>query len=71
MDCSQVEIHAIEEGSVVFPRVPLIRVEGPLLVTFPNQTLQPHSDLEIELVQSDLFTIHLELRKFSLWKTSK
>ncbi|CAM6092182.1 unnamed protein product [Calypogeia fissa] len=32
VDCSEVEIHAIAEGSVVFPRVPLIRVEGPLLI---------------------------------------
>ncbi|KAK0171706.1 hypothetical protein PV328_005126 [Microctonus aethiopoides] len=27
-----VTLHAIEEGSVVFPRVPLLRVEGPLIM---------------------------------------
>jgi len=30
MDTSQVEIHAMHEGTVVFPRMPVIRVEGPL-----------------------------------------
>ncbi|EFJ35203.1 hypothetical protein SELMODRAFT_166073 [Selaginella moellendorffii] len=32
LDCSDVVIHAIPEGSVVFPRVPLMRIEGPLWV---------------------------------------
>ena len=31
-DASGVKLYAIEEGSVVFPKVPLIRVEGPLPV---------------------------------------
>ncbi|XP_072042546.1 nicotinate phosphoribosyltransferase-like [Amphiura filiformis] len=30
LDCSDVELYSIAEGMVVFPRVPLIRLEGPL-----------------------------------------
>ncbi|XP_055681006.1 nicotinate phosphoribosyltransferase isoform X2 [Lutzomyia longipalpis] len=32
LTAKDVVLHAIEEGSVVFPRVPLIKVEGPLIV---------------------------------------
>ncbi|XP_020524560.1 nicotinate phosphoribosyltransferase 2 isoform X2 [Amborella trichopoda] len=32
IDCSDVEVYAISEGSVVFPRIPLMRVEGPIAV---------------------------------------
>ncbi|KAI9165967.1 hypothetical protein LWI28_023827 [Acer negundo] len=32
IDCSEVEVYAISEGSVVFPKVPLLRVEGPIAV---------------------------------------
>mmetsp|Transcript_1374 Transcript_1374/g.1836 ORF Transcript_1374/g.1836 Transcript_1374/m.1836 type:complete len:548 (-) Transcript_1374:68-1711(-) len=30
VDCSQVRVYALEEGSVCIPRVPLLRIEGPL-----------------------------------------
>ncbi|XP_027345083.1 nicotinate phosphoribosyltransferase 2-like isoform X2 [Abrus precatorius] len=32
IDCSDVEVYAIPEGSVVFPKIPLMRVEGPIAV---------------------------------------
>ncbi|XP_004509133.1 nicotinate phosphoribosyltransferase 2-like [Cicer arietinum] len=32
LDCSDVEVYAIPEGSVVFPKIPLLRVEGPIAV---------------------------------------
>ncbi|XP_020590361.1 nicotinate phosphoribosyltransferase 1-like isoform X3 [Phalaenopsis equestris] len=32
IDCSDVEVYAIPEGSVVFPKMPLMRVEGPVAV---------------------------------------
>ncbi|CAL5369483.1 unnamed protein product [Camellia sinensis] len=32
IDCSDVEVYAVSEGSVVFPKVPLMRVEGPIAV---------------------------------------
>lgn len=32
IDCSDVEVYAISEGSVVFPKVPLMRIEGSISV---------------------------------------
>ncbi|KAJ1531966.1 hypothetical protein ONE63_000603 [Megalurothrips usitatus] len=32
LTAKDVTVHAIEEGSVVFPRVPLLRVQGPLII---------------------------------------
>ncbi|XP_075510576.1 nicotinate phosphoribosyltransferase 1-like isoform X2 [Primulina tabacum] len=31
-DCSDVELYAISEGFVVFPKIPLVRIEGPVAV---------------------------------------
>ncbi|KAF7828717.1 nicotinate phosphoribosyltransferase 2-like [Senna tora] len=32
IDCSDVEVYAIPEGSVVFPKIPLLQIEGPVAV---------------------------------------
>jgi len=32
VDCSKIKIYALREGSLAFPRVPLLRVEGPLAI---------------------------------------
>ena len=29
---NDITIHALKEGSIAFPRVPLIRIEGPLIM---------------------------------------
>ena len=33
VDCRDVHVQALPEGSVAFPRIPLLRISGPLLVT--------------------------------------
>ncbi|XP_075475446.1 LOW QUALITY PROTEIN: nicotinate phosphoribosyltransferase 2-like [Primulina tabacum] len=32
IDCSDVELYAVSEGFVVFPKIPLVRIEGPVAV---------------------------------------
>lgn len=32
IDCSDVEVYAFQEGSIVFPKMPLMRIEGPVAV---------------------------------------
>lgn len=39
LDCSDIEVYAISEGSVVFPKVPLLRIEGPVAVSFWSLSL--------------------------------
>eukprot|EP00227_Mantoniella_beaufortii_P017634 CAMPEP_0197585630 /NCGR_PEP_ID=MMETSP1326-20131121/7869_1 /TAXON_ID=1155430 /ORGANISM="Genus nov. species nov., Strain RCC2288" /LENGTH=531 /DNA_ID=CAMNT_0043150161 /DNA_START=439 /DNA_END=2034 /DNA_ORIENTATION=+ len=43
LDCSQLKIFSQLEGSVVFPRVPLLRVEGPMMI--------------VQLVETTLLTL--------------
>ncbi|XP_050681321.1 nicotinate phosphoribosyltransferase [Leptidea sinapis] len=39
LTCKDIVLSAVEEGSVVFPRVPLLRVEGPLIIAQLLETI--------------------------------
>jgi nicotinate phosphoribosyltransferase len=49
VDCSKMKIYALKEGTISFPRVPLIRVQGPIavaqLLETPTLTLTNYASL--------------------------
>ena len=55
LDANSITVYAIPEGSVVFPRTPLMRVEGPLPI--------------VQLVETTLLTLVNYARwEFLFWK---
>jgi nicotinate phosphoribosyltransferase len=49
VDCSEMKIHAFKEGTICFPREPLMRIEGPIgvaqLIETPTLTLTNYASL--------------------------